>query len=74
MALHASDFQSPSRQNANAGNGGDLIKHSVYLALSEELREHEPWCNELHVVETHAGKGIYVPANARAVTNQRFPY
>ena len=61
MGLHVRDFRSPSDQNQNAGNGGDLIKHSVYLALLDELRDDD---RELHVVETHAGKGVYVPAAA----------
>ena len=62
MGLHRQDFQSPSDQNSNAGNGGDIIKHSVYLAVLDELRARERWRDELHVVETHAGKGVYVPA------------
>ena len=61
MGLHVQYFQSPSEQNQNAGNGGDLIKHSVYLALLDVVRaEHR----EVHVVEAHAGKGVYVPAAA----------
>ena len=62
MGLHARDFQSPSAQNPNAGNGGDVIKHSVYLAVLDELRTRKRWRDEVHVVETHAGKGVYVPA------------
>lgn len=62
VGLHAQDFLSPSKQNMNAGNGGDLIKHSVYLALLDVLRARDPWRHALHVVEAHAGKGIYVPA------------
>ena len=62
MGLRVQDFQSPSDQNPNAGNGGDVIKHSVYLAVLDELRARERWRDELHVVETHAGKGVYVPA------------
>ena len=59
LRLHARDFQGPSVQNQNAGNGGDLVKHSVYLAL---LRRAPGGHRELHVVEAHAGKGVYVPA------------
>lgn len=62
MGLRAQDFQSPSEQNSNAGNGGDVIKHSVYLAVLDELRTRERWRDELHVIETHAGKGVYAPA------------
>ena len=57
--MHARDFQSPSVQNQNAGNGGDLVKHSVYLALLDTFRAGH---RELHVMEAHAGKGVYVPA------------
>ena len=62
MGLHQRDLQSASEQNENAGNGGDVIKHSVYLAVLDELREHERWREQLHVLETHAGKGVYAPA------------
>ena len=57
--MHVRDFESPSVQNQNAGNGGDLVKHSVYLALLDTFRAGH---RELHVVEAHAGKGVYVPA------------
>ena len=59
MGLHRRDLRSASEQNENAGNGGDVIKHSVYLAVLDELREHERWREQLHVLETHAGKGVY---------------
>ena len=62
MGLHRRDLQSESEQNENAGNGGDVIKHSVYLAVLDELRRHERWREQLHVLETHAGKGVYAPA------------
>ena len=62
MGLHRRDLQSASEQNKNAGNGGDVIKHSVYLAMLDELRRHERWREQLHVLETHAGKGVYAPA------------
>ena len=65
MGLRVQDFQSPSDQNSNAGNGGDIIKHSVYLAVLDELLARERWGDELHVVETHAGKGVYVLPAAR---------
>ena len=61
MGLHRRDFQSASDQNTNAGNGGDVIKHSVYLAVLDELRN-KRWRKQLHVLETHAGKGVYAPA------------
>ena len=61
MGLHVQDLQRPSEQNRNAGNGGDIVKHSVYLALLDALRgRNHPWSGELHVVEAHAGKGVYV--------------
>lgn len=65
MTLHLTELQSRSNQDRNAGNGGDVIKHSVYLALLDELRHHDPWRCELHVVEAHAGKGVYVLPTAR---------
>ena len=46
-------------ENANAGNGGDLVKHTLYQATLEYLLAHEPWKQELHVRECHAGRGIY---------------
>lgn len=62
MGLHRRDLRSASDQNKNAGNGGDVIKHSVYLAVLDELRKHKRWREQLHVLETHAGKGVYAPA------------
>ena len=62
MGLHVQGFLSPSEQNPNAGNGGDIIKPSIYLALLDALRERDPWRHAPHVVEAHAGKGVYVPA------------
>ena len=62
MGLHRRDLQSASDQNTNAGNGGDVIKHSVYLAVLDDLRKHERWRKQLHVLETHAGKGVYASA------------
>ena len=47
-------------QNRNAGNGGDLIKHTVYLTLLESLIEREPWRSEIRLRECHAGRGLYL--------------
>jgi hypothetical protein len=47
-------------QNRNAGNGGDLIKHTVYLTLLETLTKHEPWRSEIRLRECHAGRGLYL--------------
>ena len=33
MGLHRRNLRSASEQNENAGNGGGVIKHSVYLAV-----------------------------------------
>ena len=61
MGLHVRDLQRSSEQDRNAGNGGDIVKHSVYLALLDALRGRDRrWCRELHVVEAHAGRGVYV--------------
>lgn len=32
-----------NRENRNAGNGGDLVKHTVYLAFLDHILQHEPW-------------------------------
>lgn len=37
MMLLRSDLMTENKQNSNAGNGGDLLKHSAYLALLDEL-------------------------------------
>jgi hypothetical protein len=30
-------------ENRNAGNGGDLVKHTVYLAVLRSLLRQDPW-------------------------------
>ena len=57
-----------NRQNNNAGNGGDLVKHTVYLTLLDELLKHEPWRSEIRLRECHAGRGMYRPAPDAART------
>lgn len=47
-------------QNKNAGNGGDLVKHTVYLTLLDELLQRQPWKCEIRLRECHAGRGIYL--------------
>ena len=46
-------------ENRNAGNGGDLVKHVVYLATLDYLLAQPPWSNQLRVRECHAGRGMY---------------
>lgn len=46
-------------QNPNAGNGGDLVKHTVYLATIHYLMAQQPWKQNIRVRECHAGRGIY---------------
>jgi hypothetical protein len=46
-------------ENRNAGNGGDLVKHTVYLTTLDYLLARFPWSNELRVRECHAGRGMY---------------
>jgi hypothetical protein len=46
-------------ENANAGNGGDLVKHTVYLAVLDYLLAHPPWASKLRVRECHGGRGMY---------------
>jgi 23S rRNA A2030 N6-methylase RlmJ len=45
-------------QNRNAGNGGDLVKHTVYLATLDFLLKREPWSQGIRLRECHAGRGI----------------
>ena len=46
-------------QNKNAGNAGDIVKHTVYLALLKHLLKQPPWSERLQVRECHAGRGMY---------------
>ena len=46
-------------QNWNAGNGGDIVKHTVYLTVWDYLLTLSPWSVELRVRECHAGRGMY---------------
>jgi 23S rRNA A2030 N6-methylase RlmJ len=48
-----------NKQNRNAGNGGDLVKHTVYLATLRFLLAREPWNKGLRLRECHAGRGLY---------------
>lgn len=59
-----------NRQNGNAGNSGDLVKHTVYLTLLDELLKREPWRSEFRLRECHAGRGIYRPTPDTARTVQ----
>jgi 23S rRNA A2030 N6-methylase RlmJ len=58
--LSRKDLTSPSRQDKNAGNSGDLVKHTVYLAMLDELARAG---RKAHVVEAHDGKGVYVSSD-----------
>src|SRR5579863_4582720 len=58
--LSREDLLSPSRQDKNAGNSGDLIKHIAYLALIRELANWHARPEQVQIVETHGGKGVYV--------------
>jgi hypothetical protein len=46
-------------QNPHGGNGGDLVKYTVYLAVLDYLLDHSPWRTELRVRECHAARGMY---------------
>ena len=61
------ELQDPGNpENRNAGNGGDLIKHTVYLTVVEHLLNHMPWRERLRVRECHAGRGMYaIPVSDR---------
>ncbi len=52
---------SPSPQDANAGNAGDLVKHSVIVQTLATLLRQEPWSSRLQLFECHAGRGVYQP-------------
>jgi hypothetical protein len=58
--LTRDDLLSPSRQDKNAGNSGDLIKHISYLALLRELAHGQSPAMQFHIIEAHGGKGVYV--------------
>jgi hypothetical protein len=57
--LTRNDLLSPNRQDRNAGNSGDLLKHISYLALLRELGRAPSHHRRVHIVEAHAGKGVY---------------
>jgi 23S rRNA A2030 N6-methylase RlmJ len=46
-------------ENRNAGNGGDLIKHTVYLTALRWLAQRPAWQRRMRLRECHAGRGIY---------------
>ena len=54
-------------QNRNAGNGADLVKHTVYLVLLRHLLAEEPWSKKLLLRKCHAVRSVYQigPANAK---------
>jgi hypothetical protein len=54
--LSRNDLLSSSRQDKNAGNSGDLVKHSAYLSLLEVLSQRG---TRAQIVEAHGGKGVY---------------
>ena len=55
-----------NRQNKNTGNAGDLVKHTVYLAVIDSLLQADPWRDHLRVRECHAGRGLYrIPSGDR---------
>ena len=53
--LRRQDLTSPSRQDKNAGNSGDLVKHTVYVTLFNHLARNG---KKAHIIEAHGGKGI----------------
>jgi hypothetical protein len=63
--LSRQDLTSPSRQDKNAGNSGDLVKHTVYLAMLNHLARSG---KKAHIVEAHGGKGVYVSSNPHLLT------
>ena len=66
-----SDPENP--ENRNAGNGGDLCKHTVYLAILDYLLARPPWSEQLRVRECHAGRGMYrIPAGSRGLLERLY--
>ncbi len=53
-------------ENGNAGNGGDLVKHTVYLATLRFLLRQPPWHQTLRLRECHAGRGVYYIPNEKS--------
>jgi 23S rRNA A2030 N6-methylase RlmJ len=50
---------SENRENKNAGKGGDLVNHTLYLATIRFLVRCKPWSDGLFMRECHAGRGVY---------------
>ena len=51
-------------ENTSAGNGADLVKHTVYAVLLSFLLERRPWREGMRLRECHAGRGVYrIPAS-----------
>jgi hypothetical protein len=68
--LKRDDLVAPSIQDRNAGNSGDLFKHSAYLALVRKL---PGYAGRLNVVEAHGGKGVYISANRHLMAARELP-
>jgi 23S rRNA A2030 N6-methylase RlmJ len=73
MVLRRSDLMSESRQNRNAGNSGDLLKHSACLALLHELTTESPWREQLNIIEAHAGRGSTRRVRRTCARRRAFP-
>ena len=58
--IRRQDLTSPSRQDKNAGNSGDLVKHTVYLSVLNHLARTG---KKAHIVEAHGGKAVYVSSS-----------
>lgn len=56
--LHLRDPDNP--ENANAGNGGDLVKHTALLTMTQHLVRQPRWRDALRIRECHAGRGVYL--------------
>jgi hypothetical protein len=65
---------SPSLQDKNAGNSGDLIKHTSYLALLYELIHRRSHAAQPHIVEAHGGKSVYVSTHRHLVTARQLDH
>jgi len=56
-------MRTSSLQDANSGNAGDLVKHSVNLQTLALLLEYKPLSKGIQLHECHAGRGLYQPRN-----------
>ncbi|MEM1030646.1 MAG: hypothetical protein AAGN82_09865 [Myxococcota bacterium] len=63
MSVFPATLDPHNPENANAGNGGDIVKHAALVAMVRYLVARPPWRDgQLRVRECHAGRGVYAIA------------